>query len=176
MTCRLLKFFPAALLFLSIAASAAEERSPQETVIWAESPVGKCYPSIQKYLSITYGNNYKDDENIKVFNAFSQNGYQWVSDVTSEINTTRVMFKVRRDGRACAILFAPYATSIYEVRGEKDLTLPSKYVANTTPSPGFPEIEIIYKLEEENTYSPQYCFKIFPSKIRKMVSCLYIFN
>jgi len=145
--------------------------------VWANSPLGKCYGSLEHYLLATFGERYKDDENIQVVNAYEESEtYKWVRDVTPGVNITSVMFRIEDDHRACAILFVPLASTVREIRGKGTNILPEKIIATDSPPPGFPESEVVFQLDEkQKMYRPDQCFKQSPGKKKMKVRCASLY-
>lgn len=167
---KLLKRLSFFLIFFSaIEAGAADSAYG----VWAKSPLGTCYNSLEEYLIETFGEEYKSDENIQVTNAFkATDKYKWVRDITPEVNITRVMFKIESNHRACAILFIPYASTILESTEKSSDLLPIRIITTDSPPPGFPETEVIYRLNmDKQIYLPEQCFKHSLGKKKIKVSC-----
>ncbi|WP_165973880.1 hypothetical protein [Paucimonas lemoignei] len=175
MIAKYLKYLSGALLLL-LAVSASADTN-QNGGIWADSPVGKCYSSLDDYMVNVFGPDYKDDDNIQIIDATSNsNQYKWVFDKTPGINITRVMLRLEKSQRACAILFIPYASTVREIRKENSTGLPTQFLALDTPPPGFPATEVLYQLDRKtNTYFPQQCTKRSAGKKEK-VNCASIFQ
>lgn len=146
--------------------------------IWADSPVGKCYSSLEEYLVNTFGANYRNDEGIQVTDAFEGRlQYKWVRDITPRINITRVMFRLEEDRRACAILFIPFASTVTEIKDRSVTELPIKFHAFDSPAPGFPRTEILYQLDAKaGIYYPKQCVKHFSTGKKRKFNCMYAFQ
>jgi len=146
--------------------------------VWADSPVGNCYASLEKYLAQTFGPDYMDDDNIQVTDAFGgSKQYKWVRDITPGINITRILFKLERDRRACAILFIPFASTVREIRSDQRTELPSNFVAFDSPPPGFPGTEIMYQLDAKmNTYYPRQCLQLFSAEKKREIDSNFGFK
>lgn len=147
--------------------------------VWSESPVGKCYESLDEYLILNFGTEYKNDENIKIINLASLNfnkkkhikKYFWVMDTTPELNVTRILFKIRKNGEACAILYVPLSSYV-SLKLSTQGNLPTLVTSKDSPPPGFLTNKIIYKLNIFNgTYAPVNCIKVNPKGKDIKISC-----
>ena len=156
--------------FLLVIVATVAPAAPVKTGgIWANSPVGKCYDSLEHYLLTTFGEGYKDDANIQVANAFEESEvYKWIRDVTPGVKITRVLFRVENDRRACAVLFVPLASTVREIRGKDAGILLKAIIATDSPPPGFPESEVVFRLDgKKQIYRVDQCFKRPPGKKKK---------
>jgi len=176
MTDKVLKFLSFSLLLLSSITAGADTK-PIDGV-WANSPLGKCYSSLDQYLISTYGPDYKNDENIQTDDVLeNSHKYKWVRDITPGINITRVMFELRKDQHACATLFIPFASTVRGIGIEKATGLPAKFLALDSPPPGFPATEILYQFDAKtSTYFPKHCLKRFLTGKKQKVNCASVFR
>lgn len=151
------------LLFFSLLARA---ESGAETLqgVWADSPAGHCFSTLRDYLVQTYGENYSEDESIVVrpvvINGKKSSSKFWVADTTPGINYTQVLFEVKgRDGRACAVLYAPYSTT-FDVNFGRDGSFPPTAMIEDAPPPGLKGNRIIFKFSpQKHAYVPEKCFR-----------------
>lgn len=140
--------------------------------IWADSPVGKCFESLDKFMNDKFSTGYRDDENLEIkkfMNKKINDDYFWVLDKTPGTNITRFLFSRKENEKICAIMYAPSASSI-KSEIKEDGGLPSKFIAIDSPPPNFPITEITYRLENNNNYSIYSCVHIKNNK-RKIFSC-----
>ncbi|WP_156902070.1 hypothetical protein [Azohydromonas australica] len=169
--------FPILSFIISLPAHAAAGRDSSGT-IWEVSPTGKCFDSIPYYLSMIFGKQYSSDENIKTTTfrptnySKSPKDYVWAMDTTPSKNYTRTLFSVdKRTKRACAILFAPVASSVdFELQPSRNVPTTARSI--DTPPPGFDTTEVIYRLNpEQQLYLPSKCYKITPkNKKTKLIA------
>ena len=88
---------------------------------WQDSPVGRCFSSINDFLAEKYGPDYTSDDNIKtiplrdsksVSDGTLESGFIWAIDATPGVNITRTLLKIKDNGQTCAILYAPLSSEI----------------------------------------------------------------
>lgn len=130
---------------------------------WEGSPVGRCFSSLDAYLTATYGPDHASDENIDtvaVTVPSSSRRLMWAVDKTSGVNVTRVLLDVGADERACALLYAPVSSSVSLARATVG-GLPTEITTSDSPPPGFASNRVVYKLDRaQKTYAPTACFKV----------------
>ena len=157
----------------------ANQLHAKQIDVWSESPVGKCYLSIDEYLILNFGVEYKNDENIKIISAPSANfnkrkhteQYLWTMDTTPSLNITRVLFKIEKNGKACAILYVPLSSYV-SFKLSSQGNLPTLVTSKDSPPPDFSINKIIYKLNISNgTYAPVSCIKVNPNGKDLKISC-----
>lgn len=166
-----------ALLTISHTATSGGEAS-----VWNSSPVGHCYSNVDEYMEKTFGKNFRDDENIKDYpfepgNLANEKGrFVWVEDATPSVNTTRTLFRISRTERACAILYAPFSSSI-RLYPRKNGWLPSQIESSDTPPPGLKTRLIKHVLDKNRgIYLPKNCFHVSASGKKKQMSCDKVFK
>jgi hypothetical protein len=154
--------------------------SAQRQGIWSDSPVGRCFNSVQEFLVEKYGSDYASDENIKSValgkakEASHDSIFLWVMDLTPGVNITRTLV-MEKGGRACAILYAPLSSDI-SLQNLPRGGLPKMIVTNDSPPPGFSRTRIYYKLNKNNnTYLPQSCYQVGPSRQKTKIPCSQAF-
>lgn len=145
--------------------------------IWTDSPVGQCYKSTNEYLLYSYGEKFSEDENLITYpfklkppSKHSDDvQFHWIADVTTGTNFTRVLFRVRPNIDACAILLVPLASSV-EYGASKTLMPP--FIRTTdTPPPGFKTTAVTYKFNSKGEYDPTVCTKSERNKKPKKIVC-----
>jgi hypothetical protein len=153
---------------------------------WSDSPVGKCFASVQDFMVQRYGADYASDENIKttpmshagsnLMGRIPVAAFVWVMDITPGTNITRTLLMGKRSRQTCAILYAPLSSDV-SLKRLTDGGLPDVVVTNDTPPPGLNGNRIVYRLDRKsNTYSPQKCYRINPAKIALKTSCALAFS
>lgn len=157
----------------------AKQSNATQFDVWSASPVGKCFNSINEYLILNFGDNYKNDENIKIINLYSLNSiknkyakqYAWTMDTTPSVNITRTLFKLKKNGKACAILHVPLSSFVsFELKADGEL--PTFVTSINSPPPDFSAYKIIYKLNNFNgTYAPNSCLKLSNKRKEVKIPC-----
>lgn len=159
------------VLFATLIATAAY---PANAAPWDNAPVGNCYKSLDYYVGMKFGLKYKEDENIKIIPipevGITRGGlhYFWVSDMTPTQNYSRVLFKVQKSGRACAIMLAVTSTLVSLERIENGV-LP--FHITTEEAAIGPKTVVVYQLNNASgNYFPFRCYKRTVNK-RKEITC-----
>ncbi len=134
--------------------------SAQQNIgVWASSNLGKCYPSMDKFMSENFWSDYLEDENIKINpekESFGTNRYVWAIDATPQINVTSTLLSIKKSGEACIILYVPSSSFIsFMLEGKEGL--PRNVISKDTPPPGIEATRIMYQLEEDGVYRPKQC-------------------
>lgn len=143
---------------------------------WPGSQTGECYPSTDAYIRAQYPwTADKPDDNILVRDASpNSQGYVWVIDNTTSINTPAVLIK-NKEGNACIILSVINASSIDFHFGSNG-SLPLNVVTEDTPPPGFPATHVTYTLDPLVLhYYPSKCEKILRNQ-STVVDCASAFS
>jgi hypothetical protein len=147
---------------------------------WSDSPVGRCYASISAYLVETYGEDYRNDENLLVRPVLSDGksvkGLTWFIDASADVNVTRVLF-VKRNSLVCATLYVP-ASSVVRANFGAHGELPRTIESEDTPPPTLDANKVIYTLaKDRRIYFPSKCFKLNEEKkSEREVSCELAFS
>lgn len=144
---------------------------------WQDSPVGRCFSSINDFLAEKYGPDYTSDDNIKtiplrdsksVSDGTLESGFIWAIDATPGVNITRTLLKIKDNGQTCAILYAPLCSEIslqYLPAGG----LPKLVITIDSPPPDFNGNKVIYGLNKKtSTYRPLVCYKVKNKKTTKI--------
>lgn len=144
---------------------------------WQDSPVGRCFSSINDFLAEKYGPDYTSDDNIKtiplrdsksVSDGTLESGFIWAIDATPGVNITRTLLRIKDNGQTCAILYAPLSSEIslqYLPAGG----LPKLVITIDSPPPDFNGNKVIYGLNKKtSTYRPLACYKVKNKKTTKI--------
>ena len=165
------------VLFATLIATVAYSADAEP---WDNKPVGNCYKSLDHYAGMKFGLEYEKDDNIKIIPlpevGFSRGGlhYFWVSDMTPTQNYSRVLFKVQKSGRACAIMLAVSSTSVSLERIENGV-LPFHITTTETVAVG-PATVVVYQLNNTSgNYFPFRCYKSLLNN-RKKIACNKAFD
>jgi len=157
MNLKFLSGFVLAVLACSFAY--AQDKVPSAGV-WESAPTGKCFDSLDQYMTQAFWSGYKEDENITITQVLPEGPrmkYYWIADKTPNINWTSTLFSVDAKGRACAILFAPLSGGAKFELGS-DGQLPPQATSEDSPSPGYPATRITYSLSKpKGVYVPTQC-------------------
>lgn len=151
---------------------------------WNDDLVGSCYPALVEYMTAAFGNEYANDENIKIIpleNVGTQlHGlhYVWVGDFTPTQNYSQVLFRIDANGKSCAVLLALASTNV-SLEQTINGVLP-KYVTTEETVPAGPAARVVYKLDNATqNYYPARCYKvekgISSDKVKK-VPCKNVFK
>jgi hypothetical protein len=141
----------------------------------AYSAETQCFPTIEAYMNKSYGESYKDDENISVREEkYGKNIFYFVVDKTSGTNYGRSLLREKTAGEFCLVLSTQPVAQL--VPGMPDeLGVPQKFVATDQAPPGMPEHEITYILNKGDfRYDAKNCKEIsWINKKRKTktISC-----
>ena len=144
---------------------------------WQDSPVGRCFSSINDFLTERYGPDYSSDENIKtiplrggksVSGGRIERGFVWAIDATPGVNITRTLLRINDNGQACAILYAPLSSEI-SLQYLPANRIPKLVITNDSPPPNFDGNKVIYGLNKKtSTYRPLVCYKVKNKKTTKI--------
>lgn len=135
----------------------------------------QCFPSIDAYMSMSYGENYRDDENISIREEkYGKGKLFFVTDKTSGTNYARYLLRKMKPGQFCLVLSTPPVAQL--VAGTRDETgFPKKFFATDQAPPGLPAHEITYVLDQQSfRYDAKICNEVlYANKKRnvKSVSC-----
>ncbi|MCY1531249.1 hypothetical protein D9M68_664690 [compost metagenome] len=164
--------FVATLFFANFQGIAASQ-----TDIWSASNLGKCFPSTNALLTHEFGLSYQDDENIVHRQDERFTGtYYWAYDNTPSRNVTRLLVRKEESGRACVVLYAPFADSLSVTVGRQG-ALPRSIVTEDAPAPGFVQTSVTYQLEDKTAiYRPVQCRQQLGRSAPKKISCRNAFS
>lgn len=162
----ILRIFVAALFFMFNHAAISADK--------------ECYENIDTFLITTYGENYKEDENIDIKSICYgvQNGY-WVADKTSGTNYSRTLLIERPKKGVCLALSLPPVASVEAgVLGRSGL--PNTFTSIDQAPPGFPSHEVKYLLNlKKYKYQPALCKEVRyvgDKRSERTVSCKTMFG
>lgn len=125
---------------------------------WDGAPTGKCYKTLNDFLATSFGNEYTDDENIKVVEAKDlSTEYRWVLDLTPGTNITRTLIFLNGGSAACVVLVAPFSSSIKVTASTSGI--PTSITTTDTPAPGHPTTEVEYLPNKSGFYEAKSCFE-----------------
>lgn len=89
----------------------------------------ECYPTVDAYMTASYGENYKDDENISAHkDIYGGNIFYIVADKTSGTNYSRSLLRENASGKFCLILSTPPIAQLIP-RAPDEFGVPQKFVA-----------------------------------------------
>ena len=105
-----------------------------------------CFPTVDAYMSKSYGASHADDENIFVKEEkYGNDVFYWVADKTSGTNYARSLLKKNASGEFCLVLSTRPAAQVVPEMVDT-LGAPRQFVATEQAPPGMPEHEITYEL------------------------------
>jgi hypothetical protein len=155
-----------------------------EGAAWKESPVGKCFSSVEAYLLYIYGEPYMHYEEVVTETVEHPradkmpSSYVWAMDTTPMRNWSRVLLRVdKKTGRACAILFTP-AASFVDFKLKPSGQLPEFARSRDIPGGFFNPTEVVYRLDSRwQYYLPSVCYSIsWKNGKRKKVDCNSVYR
>lgn len=112
-------------------------------------------------MTASYGENYKDDENISVReDKYGGNKFYTVADKTSGTNYSRSLLRESAPGKFCLVLSTPPVAQLTP-RARDEFGVPRRFVATDQAPPRIAEHEWIYVFNwDKSRYDAKICKEI----------------
>lgn len=138
-----------------------------------------CFPNLQAYLKVTYGETYENDENIIINEKlYGNEKFTLIEDITSGANHSFALLK-ESQAQACLLLITRPIVSLKASAYDK-AGFPTNLISTEQTSPGFPMHEISYAFDpKKQIYSVNSCREIRYKERRRYetkVDCDKILN
>lgn len=126
-------------------------------VVPAQAPAPACFADANAYMVATFGENYRDDENLHLTEkTYGKTKFSLAEDATSGTNHSRVLLRELQPKKVCVVLITPPVAQL-DVGKVNTAGVPEEFKASDQAAPGLPENEIIYRLTPQMGYIASAC-------------------
>jgi hypothetical protein len=143
-------------------------------VVPAQAPAPTCFSDANAYMVATFGDNYRDDENLKLTEkTYGTTKFSLAEDATSGTNHARVLLRELQPKKVCVVLSTPPVAQL-DVSKVNTSGVPEEFTATDQAPPGLPENEITYRITPQMNYVAAACSTVtHKGKVatKKMIKC-----